>query len=141
VFASTKQLSNNEILLVTLFNRVADPGCLSRIPDPDFFTHPGSRISDSGSATLLFRLRDPAPAILNPWKCIEEAACGPKIKKISGSRLWCELVHWKKSPIAEMQRWKLTNGREEKLDSNSDTAFGKYLFRIRKCFQRSVHKL
>jgi hypothetical protein len=29
---------------------VADPGCLSRIPDPDF-THPGSRISipDLGS--------------------------------------------------------------------------------------------
>jgi hypothetical protein len=38
--------------------RVADPGCLSRIPDPDFypsripiFTHPGSRIPDPGSKT------------------------------------------------------------------------------------------
>jgi hypothetical protein len=29
---------------------VADPGCLSRIPDPDF-THPGSRISDPKTAT------------------------------------------------------------------------------------------
>jgi hypothetical protein len=27
---------------------VADPGCLSRIPDPTFF-HPGSRILDPGS--------------------------------------------------------------------------------------------
>jgi hypothetical protein len=29
---------------------VADPGCVSRIPDPDF-THPGSRISDPKTAT------------------------------------------------------------------------------------------
>jgi hypothetical protein len=29
---------------------VADPGCLSRIPDPDF-THPGTRISDPKTAT------------------------------------------------------------------------------------------
>ncbi len=41
---------------VTFLISVADPGCLSRIPDPDFypsripiFTHPGSRISDPGS--------------------------------------------------------------------------------------------
>jgi hypothetical protein len=32
----------------TLCTSVADPGCLSRIPDPDF-THPGSRIPDLGS--------------------------------------------------------------------------------------------
>jgi hypothetical protein len=43
---------------------VADPGCLSRIPDPDFypsripiFIHPGSRISDPG-----FRIPDPKTA-------------------------------------------------------------------------------
>jgi hypothetical protein len=41
----------------------------------------------------------------------------------------------KKSPTAEKQRWELTNRREEKLDRNSDTAFGT-IFRIRKCCQR-----
>jgi hypothetical protein len=34
--------------LVAVYISVADPGCLFRIPDPDF-THPGSRISDPGS--------------------------------------------------------------------------------------------
>jgi 5'-3' exonuclease len=32
---------------------VADPGCLSRIPDSDFFVHPESRISDPGSRTKI----------------------------------------------------------------------------------------
>jgi hypothetical protein len=40
---------------------VADPGCLSRIPDPGsrilIFTHPGSRIPDLGS-----RIPDPKTA-------------------------------------------------------------------------------
>jgi hypothetical protein len=38
------------------FSSDADPGCLSRIPDPGscFFTHPGSRIPDLGS-----RISDP----------------------------------------------------------------------------------
>jgi hypothetical protein len=40
---------------------VADPGCLSRIPDPDFYpsriSDPGSRISDLGS-----RIPDPKTA-------------------------------------------------------------------------------
>jgi hypothetical protein len=31
------------------FISVADPGCLSRIPDPDF-THPGSRIPNLKTA-------------------------------------------------------------------------------------------
>ncbi len=38
---------------VMLRSSVADPGCLSRIPDPDFYPFPipdlGSRISDPGS--------------------------------------------------------------------------------------------
>jgi hypothetical protein len=42
-------------------NSVADPGCLSRIPDPDFYPSripdPGSRISDPGS-----RIPDPKTA-------------------------------------------------------------------------------
>jgi hypothetical protein len=38
-------------------NSVADLGCLSRIPDPDF-THPGSRISDPG-----YRIPDPKTAM------------------------------------------------------------------------------
>ena len=36
--------------LCVSFSSVADPGCLSRIPDPDF-THPGSRIPDPKTAT------------------------------------------------------------------------------------------
>jgi hypothetical protein len=32
-----------ESLIATVSNSVADPGCLSWIPDPNF-THPGSRI-------------------------------------------------------------------------------------------------
>jgi hypothetical protein len=36
-----------------IFSSVADPGCLSRIPDPDFYPSripdPGSRIPDPGS--------------------------------------------------------------------------------------------
>jgi hypothetical protein len=35
---------------MTLMSSLADPGCLSRIPDPDF-THPGSRIPDPKTAT------------------------------------------------------------------------------------------
>jgi hypothetical protein len=42
----------NDILL----SSVADPGCLSRIPDPDF-THPGSQVPDPGS-----RIPDPKTA-------------------------------------------------------------------------------
>jgi hypothetical protein len=45
-------------LFPDLETNVADPGCLSRIPDPGsrilIFTHPGSRIPDPG-----FRIPDP----------------------------------------------------------------------------------
>ncbi len=45
----------------TVFCSVADPGCLSRIPDPEFYPSripdPGSRISDLGS-----RIPDPKTA-------------------------------------------------------------------------------
>jgi hypothetical protein len=37
-------LDNVKILENFVIFGVADPGCLSRIPDPEFFTHPGSRI-------------------------------------------------------------------------------------------------
>jgi hypothetical protein len=46
----SRQVSNRYMRIGPLFN-VADPGCLSRILDPNFF-HPGSRIQgqkDSGS--------------------------------------------------------------------------------------------
>ncbi len=40
-------------IFLILFFSVADPGCLSRIPDPDFYPSripdPGSRIPDPGS--------------------------------------------------------------------------------------------
>ena len=53
--------NHSELRLIQLFcgtplvicgvvTSVADPGCLSRIPDPDF-THPGSRIPDPKTAT------------------------------------------------------------------------------------------
>ncbi len=45
--------------LLTFFS-VADPGCLSRIPDL-IFTHPGFRISDPGS-----RIPDPGSRIPDP---------------------------------------------------------------------------
>jgi hypothetical protein len=39
----------------TVYGSVADPGCLSRIPDPDFYPSlipdPGSRIPDPKTAT------------------------------------------------------------------------------------------
>jgi hypothetical protein len=35
-------------------NQCCGSGCLSRIPDPDFYIHPGSRITDPGS-----RIPDP----------------------------------------------------------------------------------
>jgi hypothetical protein len=41
------------ILYEYIVASVADPGCLSRIPDPGF-SHPGSRIPDLGS-----RISDP----------------------------------------------------------------------------------
>ncbi len=37
---------------------VADPGCLSRIPDPTFL-HPGFRIPDPGSELSPSRIPDP----------------------------------------------------------------------------------
>jgi hypothetical protein len=55
-------------ILATFINdlfSVADPGCLSRIPDTDF-THSGSRISDLGS-----RIPDPGSKNSNKregWK-------------------------------------------------------------------------
>ncbi len=48
-----------------MFFSVADPGCLSQIPDPDFYPSripdPGSRISDLGS-----RISDPGSRIPDP---------------------------------------------------------------------------
>jgi hypothetical protein len=57
---------------------VADPGCLSRIPDPDFYpsripdlgyqiSDPGSRISDTGS-----RIPDPGSRIPDPKTATKE---------------------------------------------------------------------
>ncbi len=46
----------------------------------------------------------------------------------------------KDRPIAEKQRWKLTNGSDQKLDINSDATF-RTIFRISKRFQRSKQKL
>ncbi len=42
---STKSLRSQKTVEIKVFLIVADPGCLSRIPDPTFF-HPGSRIPD-----------------------------------------------------------------------------------------------
>jgi hypothetical protein len=42
--------------------------------------------------------------------------------------------------MAEKQRRKFTKGTEEKLNRNSHAASG-IIFRIRKCFIRSKHKL
>jgi hypothetical protein len=46
------------ILYTTVYSSVADPGCLSRIPDldPTIFWYPGS-----GSDRLLYRIPDPDP--------------------------------------------------------------------------------
>jgi hypothetical protein len=44
-----------QVYVVILLDSVADPGCLSQIPDPDYYpfriTDPGSRITDPKTAT------------------------------------------------------------------------------------------
>ncbi len=69
------------ILLSTGFPHVsvADPGCLSRIPDPDF-THPGSRTPDLGS-----RIPDPKIATKDRGEkkiCCHTFICSHKFYKI-----------------------------------------------------------
>jgi hypothetical protein len=51
VFVSTKPAKSVAKCQIIVKSSVADPGCLSRIPDPTFF-HPGSRIR-------LFSIPDP----------------------------------------------------------------------------------
>ncbi len=63
-------------LVVTKVCSVADPGCLSRIPDPDFYP---SRIPDLGS-----RIPDPKTATKERWKKISchTFLCSHKFHKI-----------------------------------------------------------
>jgi hypothetical protein len=64
--------------LFLLSSSVADPGCLSQIPDPGsrilIFTHPGSRISDPGSRIpdLGSRISDPGSRIPDPKTATKE---------------------------------------------------------------------
>jgi hypothetical protein len=53
--------------LQMLFRSVADPGCVSRIPDPNVF-HPGSRITDPNSFHLGSRIRIKEFKYVNPKK-------------------------------------------------------------------------
>jgi hypothetical protein len=50
-----KTLISTNVIFFNLLPCVADPGCLSRIPDPDFYPSripdPGSRIPDPKTAT------------------------------------------------------------------------------------------
>jgi hypothetical protein len=62
---------------------VTDPGCLSRIPDPDF-THPGSRISDPGS-----RISDPGSRISDPGSRIQKQLQKRGVKKICCHNFLC----------------------------------------------------
>jgi hypothetical protein len=55
ILPSTKKIIKENLDFYHLC-AVADPGCLSRIPDPNF-THPGFRIPDLGS-----RIPDPKTA-------------------------------------------------------------------------------
>jgi hypothetical protein len=56
--------------LQMLFRSVADPGCLSRIPDPNFF-HPGSRIPDPNCFHPGYRIGIKEFKYVNPKKwCI-----------------------------------------------------------------------
>ncbi len=52
---SKKKLRNFQFYVLKCWISVADPGCLSRIPDPDFYPSripdPGSRILDPKTAT------------------------------------------------------------------------------------------
>ncbi len=77
---------------------VADPGCLSRIPNPTFF-HPGSELSSS-------RIPDPHQEfkclyILNPKKWFlssrkYDPGCSSRIQmsKDTGSRIWIRNTAW-----------------------------------------------
>ncbi len=60
---------------------MADPGCLSRIPDPTFF-HPGSRIPDPGSKLSPSRIPDPGSSSKNL------IILTPKKSKKMVSKLW-----------------------------------------------------
>ncbi len=59
----TKSEANCQIV-GTEAGSVADPGCLSRIPDPTFF-HPGSRIPDLGSELSPSQIPDPGSSSKN----------------------------------------------------------------------------
>ncbi len=48
----------NKVSISHIIYSVADPGCLSRIPDPTFF-HPGSRIRTVSIPDLRSRIPDP----------------------------------------------------------------------------------
>jgi hypothetical protein len=73
-----------------LIIRVADPGCLSRIPDPDFYP---SRISDPGS-----RISDPGSRIPEPGSRIPEPDLGSRIPdpktatKEKGEKNFCPTI-------------------------------------------------
>jgi chromosome segregation ATPase len=65
VFGELRVLYHRQNFRVFIFimsgffvSSVADPGCLSRIPDPTFY-HPGSRILDPGSELSPSRIPDP----------------------------------------------------------------------------------
>jgi hypothetical protein len=51
-----QNLQNKNLTKSTIQNSVADPGCLSRIPDPTFF-HPGSRIPNPNCSHPGSRIR------------------------------------------------------------------------------------
>jgi len=73
-----------------------------------------------------------------PWKCMQEAARDPEncFRKLS---FVCTYTK-ENRPKGEKEGQISSQVREEKLDQNSDEAFGK-IIKIIKCFLRSVQKL
>ena len=81
---------------------VADPGCLSRIPDPTFF-HPGSRIrtvsiTDPGSASKNLSILTPKKWFLTLENMIRIVHPGSRIQMLTFYPSWIPDPGVKKAP-------------------------------------------
>jgi hypothetical protein len=78
--SSSKNLSILNPKKWFLSSRKYDPGCSSRIrirdPDPDFFTHPGSRIPDSDPQHCIRPVLYPSSVLFANTRCLSVADGG-----------------------------------------------------------------